>query len=59
MGAEKEIRSLKKSSIFNINKIATEISSELIKQIIGAEANKSKVSAIVEEISKKNLEKNI
>ena len=54
---EKEIRNLKISSITNINKIAIEISSDLIKKLIGTEVNKSNVSAIVEDVSKKNLEK--
>ena len=44
--------------ISNINKIATEISSDLIKRIIGSEVNMSNVSAIVKEISKKTV-KNI
>ena len=56
---EKEIESLKKSSIFNINKIAAEVSSELIKRIVGTEVNMSSVSAIVGEVSKKKVEKNI
>ena len=37
-----------------INKIAIETSADLIKQIIGAEVNNSNISAIVEDISKKN-----
>ena len=57
LSVEKEIKSLKKSSISNINKIAVEISSEMIKQIVGAGANMSNVSAIVEDISKRNVEK--
>ena len=56
---EKEIKSLKKSSISSINKIAVEVSSEIIRQIIGAEMNKSNVSAIVEDISKKKIEKHL
>ena len=60
MSVEKEIKSLKKSSISSINKIAVEVSSELIRQIVGAEMNMSKVSAIVEDIiSKKELEKHL
>ena len=59
MSVEKEIKSLKKSSISSINKIAVEVSSELIKQIVGAEMNMSKVSAIVEDISKKKIEKHL
>ena len=59
LAVEKEIKSLKKSSIFNINKIAVEVSSELIKQIVGTGVNMSNVSAIVEEISKRKVEKHI
>ena len=53
---EKEIKNLKKSSMLVINKIATDISSEIIKQAIGTEINKSKLSAVVEDISKKKIE---
>ena len=56
---EKEIKNLKKSSISNINKIAVEVSFEMIKQIIGTETNISKVSAIVEDISKRKMEKHL
>ena len=54
---EKEIEALKKSSISNINKIAVEISSEIIKQIVGTEINKSNISAIVEDVSKRKVER--
>ena len=57
MSVEKEIKSLKKSSISNINKIAAEISSEMVKQLIGTEVNTSNVSAIVQDVSKKKIEK--
>ena len=53
---EKEIKNLKKSSIANINKISIETSSEIIRQLVGTELNKSNVSAIVEDISKKRME---
>ena len=56
---EREIKSLKKSSISSINKIAVEVSSEVIRQIVGTEMNMSKVSAIVEDISKKKVEKHL
>ena len=59
MSAEKEINSLKKSSISSINKIAAEVSSEVIKQLVGTSVNMSNVSAIVEDISKKEVEKNL
>ena len=52
--AEKEILDLKKKAPEKINKIAIETSSDLVKQIIGAEVNNSNISAIVEDISKKN-----
>tara|TARA_Y100000590_G_scaffold328802_1_gene373398 strand:+ start:45 stop:626 length:582 start_codon:yes stop_codon:yes gene_type:complete len=51
---EKEILDLKIKSPEKINKIAIETSSDLVKQIIGAEVNNSNISAIVEDISKKN-----
>ena len=56
---EKEIKNLKKSSLPSISKIAAETSAEIIKQIIGTEVNKSNVSAIVDDIIKKNMAKNI
>ena len=56
--AEKEILDLKKKSPEKVNKIAIETSADLIKQIIGAEVNNSNISAIVEDISKKNEGKN-
>tara|TARA_B100000700_G_C14942000_1_gene807252 strand:+ start:251 stop:832 length:582 start_codon:yes stop_codon:yes gene_type:complete len=52
--AEKEIKDLKKTSILNINKIASETTSELIKKIINTEVNQSNVAAVVEEIIKNN-----
>ena len=59
MSVEKEIKSLKKLSISSINKIAAEVSSEVIKQLVGTSVNLSNVSAIVEDISKKEVEKNL
>ena len=56
---EKEIKNLKKSSILNIRKIASEIATETIKQIINTEVNKSNVSAIVEDVAKRKAEKHI
>ena len=55
--ADTEIKNLKKSSISNINKIAVEVSSEVIKQMFGTEMNMSKVSAIVQDITKRKIEK--
>ncbi len=54
--AEEEINNLKINSSEKIKNIAIETSSELIKQLIGEEANNSSISAIVEEQSKKNKE---
>jgi len=54
---EKEIEILKKSVPEKINKIAIETSSELVKKLIGAEVNNSSISAIVDDLSKKNKDK--
>ena len=56
--AEEEIIELKRSSPEKINKIATETSVNLIKQLIGEEINNSSISAIVEDLSRKKKEKN-
>ena len=55
--AELEIKELKDSSQDKITKIAIETSSDLVKQLIGEEVNNSSISAIVEDLSKKNREK--
>ena len=52
---EKEIQNLRKSSIADVNKIAVEITGEVIKQMIGTTVNASKISTVVEEISKRKL----
>ena len=52
--AEAEINSLKKSAPERINKIAIDTSSELVKKLIGAEVNNSSISAIVDDLSKRN-----
>ena len=54
---EKEINELKKRSPKTINQIAVSTSSDLLKQIIGADVNKSNISAIVEDLSKKEKER--
>ena len=56
---EKEIKDLKKSSITNISNIAAETSAEIIKEIINVEVNKSNVFAIVDDVTKKEMEKHI
>ncbi len=55
--AEQEIYELKKNAPEKINRIAIETSSELIKKLIGADVNSSSISAIVDDLSKKNGEK--
>ena len=55
--AEKEIEILKKNAPEKINKIAIETSSELVKKLIGAEVNNSSISAIVDDLSKRNGDK--
>ena len=55
--AEQEVNNLKIGSHEKIRNIAVETSSELIKQLIGEEANNSSISAIVEEQSRKSGEK--
>ena len=54
---ENEIQKLKEKAPEKINKIAIETSNDLIKQLINAEINSSSISAIVEDISKKNKDK--
>ena len=54
---EKEIKELKKNSISDVAKIAESASTEIIKQIIGAEVNKSNVSAIVSDIINKKTDR--
>ena len=54
--AEEEINNLKINSNEKIKSIAVETSAELIKQLIGEEANNSSISAIVDDQSKKNKE---
>ena len=56
---EKEIKDLKKTSTSNIADIAAETSAEIIRQIINTEVNKSNVSAIVNEMAKREIKKHI
>ena len=55
--AEAEIEILKKGAPNKINKIAIDTSSELVKKLIGAEVNNSSISAIVDDLSKRNGDK--
>ncbi len=54
---EEEINKLKNTSDEKITKIAIETSSDLINQLIGEEVNNSSISAIVEDQSRKNKER--
>ena len=55
--AETEILELKNKSPEKINKIAIETSADLINQLIGIKINNSSISAIVQDLSKKNKDK--
>ena len=55
--AELEISLLRKNAHIKINKIAIETTAELLKKLIGAEVNNSSISAIVEDLSKRNESK--
>tara|TARA_B100000035_G_C20800064_1_gene465058 strand:- start:129 stop:719 length:591 start_codon:yes stop_codon:yes gene_type:complete len=52
--AENEINQLKKEAPPKINKIAIEMASELTQKLLGAEVNHSSISAIVDDLSKRN-----
>jgi F-type H+-transporting ATPase subunit b len=55
--AEEEIKTLSNSAPDKINKIAIETSSELIKKLLGTEVNNSSISAIVDDLSRRNGDK--
>ena len=55
--AEDEINILMKSSSKKIDKIAIETSSQILQKLIGTEINNSSISAIVDDLSKKNKDK--
>ena len=55
--AEEEIKTLKRDATDKINKIAIETSTDLLKKLIGTEINNSSISAIVDDLSKKNKDK--
>ena len=55
--AEIEIKDLKNKAPEKINKIAIEVSTDLIRQLIGIEVNNSSISAIVNDLSNKNKDK--
>jgi len=55
--AEQEIEILRRGAPEKINKIAIDTSSDLVKKLIGAEVNNSSISAIVDDLSKRNGDK--
>jgi F-type H+-transporting ATPase subunit b len=55
--AEQEINILRENAPDKINKIAIETSSELVQKLIGAEINNSSISAIVDDLSRRNGDK--
>jgi len=55
--AEIEIQDFKNKTPEKINKIAIETSADLINQLIGIKINNSSISAIVQDLSKKNKDK--
>lgn len=57
LNAEKQMKDLKKSSFNEINSIAKESTKEIVKELIGTEVNSSSLSTIVENASKKRMEK--
>ena len=54
---EQEIKILRENAPDKINKIAIETSSELVQKLIGAEINNSSISAIVDDLSRRNGDK--
>jgi len=55
--AETEIQELRARAPEKINKIAVETSADLLKHLIGAEINNSSISAIVDDFSRKKINK--
>jgi len=55
--AEAEIHEFRDRAPDKINKIAVETSADLLHQLIGAEVNSSSISAIVDDLSRKKMNK--
>ena len=55
--AESEIQEFTGRAPEKINKIAIETSADLLQQLIGAEVNSSSISAIVDDLSRKKIDK--
>ena len=56
---EKEIKNLKKNSLLSVTEVAAKTSAEIMREIIKIEVNESNVSAIVNDIAKKEMNKNL
>ena len=54
---ESEIQELRDRTPEKINKIAVETTKDLLQQLIGADVNSSSISAIVDDLSKKKMDK--
>ena len=54
---ESEIQELRDRAPEKINKIAVETTKDLLQQLIGADVNSSSISAIVDDLSKKKMDK--
>ena len=57
--AEKEIKKFKSDSINKISLMSENISSDLLKNILGEDVNQSSIKAIVSEIIKKENKSNL
>ena len=55
--AESEIQELRNKAPEKINKIAVDTSADLLHQLIGAEVNNSSISTIVDDLSRKKMDK--
>ena len=55
--AQKEISELKKNSISDIQNISKDIASNIIENISGGKLNESSIKAVIEDVSKKNIDK--
>ena len=55
--AESEIQELRTRAPEKIKKIAAETSADLLQQLIGTEVNSSSISAIVDDLSRKKMDK--
>ena len=54
---ESEIQELRDRAPEKINKIAVETTKDLLQQLIGADVNSSSISAIVDDLSRKKMDK--